>query len=892
MSEKKSPLSADIHLLGDILGQVIRDQHGEDGFQLVETIRKAALARRDGDENATETLTKTVRRIDLDAQQVLIKAFSNYFQLINIAEDMQRIRVLRDREMADRLRESLQDAIGTLHEAGMSADELKALLGKLRVRLVMTAHPTEAKRKEILLKLRHIADNLATLDQTQLLPLEAREVQADLYEEIEEMWQTRPTRTTKPTVQDEFDFGMYFITSSIMEVAVRLHIELKMIVEDHYPDADWSHLPPLIQYASWVGADRDGNPFVTPQVTLDSLATLRKAAREVYLEDVAYLREHLTQSEDEAPVSQEMASALAAEFIDEDEVRFPGEVYRQMMTAIRRKLKEDLYPTGEDFLKDLLIIQRSLLANRGQRVAEGSLERLIWKVRLFGLHLVPLEVREDARRTAAVIDELFRHYDIAEDFLNLPESEKQALLVHEIANPRPLFPRHERFSGTVNDIIAIWRMIATAHQDHGPRAIDTVIASMSQQPSDVLIMLLLATEVGVAQDIDIVPLFETINDLHNAPDVMQTLFENEAYAAQLEARGKHQVIMIGYSDSSKDGGYLASTWGLYSAQEKLALACIEHDIALELFHGRGGSIGRGGGPASRAILAGPPAAMGGRIRMTEQGEVIAYRYGNPGIARRHLHQVVHGALLATARPADRDHRPEWFAAMDEMAEDARAAYRNFVYESEGFLDYWQRATPINEISRLQIGSRPAKRRKGGFEAIRAIPWVFSWMQNRAIIPSWYGVGTGLKRFTTSRADGLATLQMMYSEWDFFKASMENIQLDLAKADMGIAAMYSSLVEDADLRDRFFMRIKDEHALAVSLINQIIGQQSLLANAPVLKRSIERRNPYVDPLNFIQVQLIRELRGMDEDHDFELGQEILRAIFASINGIAAGMKTTG
>lgn len=890
MSEKQSPLSADIHLLGDILGEVIRDQHGPDGFELVEIIRKAAKARRDGDAGAAETLTETVRGIDLDARRVLIKAFSNYFQLINIAEDLQRIRVLRDREMGGRLRESLQDAIGTLHVSGISASEMRALLEKLRVRLVLTAHPTEAKRKEILLKLRHIADNLAYLDQARLLPLEAREVAADLYEEIEEMWQTRPTRATKPTVQDEFDFGMYFITSSIMEVAVRLHIELKMILDDYYPDADWSDLPPLIQYASWVGGDRDGNPFVTPQVTLDALAALREVAREVYLEDVAFLREHLTQSVNEAPVSAEMTDALAAEFIDEDAERFPGEIYRQMMTAIRRKLKEDLYPTGEDFLTDLLIIQRSLLANRGQHVAEGALERLIWKVRLFGLHLVRLEVREDARRTVAAVDELFRHYGIAEAFSGLPEGEKQALLVKEIANPRPLFPQHERFSGTANDIIAIWRMIATAHREYGPRAIDTVIASMSQQPSDVLIMLLLATEVGIAQNLDLVPLFETINDLHNAPDVMRNLYENDAYAAQLEARAKHQVIMIGYSDSSKDGGYLASTWGLYSAQERLAAACAEHGIVLELFHGRGGSIGRGGGPASRAILAGPPAAMGGRIRMTEQGEVIAYRYGNPGIARRHLHQVVHGALLATARPADRDRNPEWFAAMDEMGEIARATYRGFVYESEGFLDYWQRATPINEISRLQIGSRPAKRRKGGFEAIRAIPWVFSWMQNRAIIPSWYGVGTGLARYTDSHDGGLKTLQTMYQDWDFFKASVENIQLDLAKADMGIAAMYSSLVEDADLRERFFIRIREEHALAVGLINRIIGQESLLANAPVMKRSIERRNPYIDPLNFIQVQLLRDLRAMDED--VPEGEPILRAIFASINGIAAGMKTTG
>lgn len=884
-------LSADIHLLGDTLGRVIREQHGEAAFELVEQVRLAAKGSRNDDDRAAERLTSVIEELDLDSLRILIKAFSIYFQLINIAEDEQRIRVLREREASRVLHESLEEAIQSLVEGGVTAAEMRALLGRLRVRLVLTAHPTEAKRKELLVKLRQIADMLDEREQRDLLPREQEALRARLAEEIEELWQTRPTRAARPTVADEVDFGLYFLTTVIMDVAVDIHLEFQSLLEQYYPGEEWADLPVILQYASWVGGDRDGNPYVTPATTLRTLATLRNAARQVYLEEVRTLRDHLTQSMDEVGVSDALRAAVAGGSAAD---RYPGEPYRQQMEQIRARLAGDEYATGRELLDDLRLVQHSLLENRGERSARGAVGRLILKVRLFGLHLAPLEMREDARRTAAALADVFKEYGIVDDYLALPEAEKQAVLTAELRSPRPLLPPEPHFSEVADDIIAIWRMMADAHREHGTGTLDSAIASMTEQASDVLAMLLLAVEVGVDRDVDLVPLFETIDDLKRAPDVMRALFENPIYREHLTARGDRQEIMIGYSDSAKDGGYLTAKWRLYRAQQALADVCGEYGILLELFHGRGGSIGRGGGPTNRAILAQPPAAMQGRIRITEQGEVIAYRYSNPAIARRHLHQVLNAALIATAMPPDELRTTAWMTAMDEMSRASRSAYRSLVYETPGFIEYWQQATPIQELARLPIGSRPARRRSGGFEAVRAIPWVFSWMQSRAIIPSWYGIGRAFEAYCTAHPDGLDTLRHMYAEWRFFHAIVENVHLDLAKADMPIAGLYNALVEDEELRDAIFSRILAEYERSCRWITRILGEDELLGNAPVMQRSINRRNPYVDPLNYVQVTLLRELRrdGKRAERETSLDDDLLDAVLATVNGIAAGMKTTG
>jgi phosphoenolpyruvate carboxylase len=887
--ELTSALSADIRLLGNLLGQIIRQQHGDEAFELVEKVRRQAKARRKGDETATDSLAEIIQSLNLQHKQILIKAFSNYFQLINIAEDEQRIRVLRQRESNNQLDETISGAVDALIDAGLSAAELRALLDHISIRLVLTAHPSEAKRKEVLVKLREIAENIDTLDGRPLLPREARAIEKEITEEIEELWQTRPTRATSATVADEVDFGTYFITTTIMDVVVDVYTDLRESLERRFPDENWRDLPPLLQYASWIGGDRDGNPNVTADVTLATLKTQRQAARAVYLAEVAHLREHLTQSVDEIGVSASLIASLDSEY--ELQQQYPGEIYRQKMTQIQRRLERDDYRSGDELLADLLLVSDSLRENKGASVADGALRRLVRKVRLFGLHLVPLDIREDARLQRAALAEMYAHYGQYDDYISLPEREKQQLLTREITTRRPFFPTEPHFTDDTNRVINTWRMIATAHKRYGTDCIDSVIASMSQYPSDVLAMLMMAHEVGIQDDVDIVPLFETIDDLKNAPAVMSALFYNQVYRDHLRKRGDRQQIMLGYSDSGKDGGYLSSNWNLYTAQQGLAELCDSYGISLELFHGRGGSIGRGGGPTNRAILSQPPGSMRGRIKITEQGEVIAYRYTNAEIARRHLNQVVNAVLLAAGLPRRPLAQPEWVSAMEALADYGRGYYRDFVYETEGFIDYWQQATPINELARLPISSRPAKRKKaGGFGDIRAIPWVFSWMQSRAIIPSWYGVGSALQQFCASGEGNLPLLRTMYQQWPFFRSLVDNVQLDLAKADMGIAELYASLVQDDTLRSDVFTRMTEEHALATRKICEILEQTELLERIPTMQLSIERRNPYVDPLNFIQVALLRELRELTPDSpDYE---RTLGGVLSTVNGIAAGMKTTG
>jgi phosphoenolpyruvate carboxylase len=878
-----SPISSDIRMLGSLLGTVIREQHGEEAFQLVEDIRGTAKARRNGDPNATEQLIHKIRNVDLSKKLILIKAFSNYFQLINIAEDQERIRTLREREAGGRLSEYIDDALQHLSQKGMSVSRIRQLLEQLRLRFVLTAHPSEAKRTEVLIKLRHIAGMMEQHERIRLLPREKAALEAQLLEEIEELWQTRPVRSNQKMVMDEVDFGIYFLTSVIMDVVVDMYGEIYTLLERFYPEEDWSDLHRLLRFGSWIGGDRDGNPNVTGEITLQTLQTMRDAARRVYLEDLAFLEQHLTQ--DTASMDMEkLSQAFPAARSDER--------YREILASIRQKLAADQYKSRIPLLNDLRLVQEVLRQNKGSRVAEGKLRRVIRKVRLFGLYLAPLDIREDARLHAQALAEIFAAYGITPDYLALPEAEKQAILIREIENKRPLFPQDvSQFGEITRRIVETWRVIAHAHNRFSVGVIDTVISSMSQNPSDVLAMFLFAREVGAADNLDIVPLFETIDDLERAPQIMETLFNIPTYIEHVKKRRMRQQIMIGYSDSSKDGGYIASNWHLYNAQQTLTDTCARYGISLELFHGRGGSIGRGGGPTNRAILSQPPESLKGGIKITEQGEVISYRYNNREIARRHLHQVMNAVILALGQASEYQLRPEWSAAMDALSAYGQQAYRDFVYNNESFIDFWQQATPINELSQLRISSRPAKRgSKGGFSAMRAIPWVFSWMQTRAIIPSWYGVGYAFDTYCANNPDGLALLRSMYREWLFFRALIENCQLDVAKADMGIAELYASLVEDRTLAETMFGRIRQEHERTKHMICEITEQTAILGNAPALKKSIDSRNPYIDPLNFLQVELLRELRQTTpETPEY---QEILEAVLATINGIAAGMKTTG
>jgi phosphoenolpyruvate carboxylase len=890
-------LSADIHLLGDLLGEVIVEQEGEVCFELEESMRALAKSRRSGEEAAARELDSLVASLDLDQAQLLTKAFATYFRLVNIAEETQRARVLRSRERASEghLRESISEAVAGFRQAGLTEEAVRSLLDSLSIRPVLTAHPTEAKRDVVLAKLRRISESLHRLDVHGLLPRETAAEVSAIREEIVGLWQTTPTRSSSPSVLDEVQHGLYFLRATLMDVVPQLYAEMEAALAGQYPGRPW-RAPLFLRFGSWMGGDRDGNPSVKPETTLSTIRTAREAARSEYRSRIVELSDHLTQSLGDVDVSNELLVSIAEDAVNYPNLgpavsqRFPGEPYRQKLAFVARKLEEDAYPADADLLADLTLIQESLRDHRGAVVAAGSLGHLVRQVEIFGLNLASLDVRQHSSSHAQTLDEILARAGVCHGYAGLPEAERQAIVTNEIRHGGVPLPPGDELSPASGDVVETFRMIREAHQRFGRDCITAYVVSFTQGASDLLAILLLAQGVGVSRDLDIVPLFESVQDLRAAPDIMADLFANVPYARHLASRDRRQQVMIGYSDSNKDAGYLAANWELYQAQRNLVKVCREHGVALELFHGRGGSIERGGGPTNRSILAQPPGSVAGRLKMTEQGEVIAERYANPRIAHRHLSQVVNAVLRASAPHQAPAVPAEWEPALTELAECARRSYRELVYETPGFEDYFHQATPIDEIVSLQIGSRPARRREGGIEALRAIPWVFAWMQSRVLLPGWYGLGAALHTYAERSPDRLDRLADMYRGWAFFATVIDNAQMALAKADMPIARLYAGLVGDAALRDQIFGRIEAEHELTARMVVAITGGDSLLDNQPALQRSIRLRNPYVDPLNCIQVELLRRLRSLDgADPERE---ETAGAVLRTINGVAAAMKNTG
>jgi phosphoenolpyruvate carboxylase len=575
-------------------------------------------------------------------------------------------------------------------------------------------------------------------------------------------------------------------------------------------------------------------------------------------------------------------------------------VYRKLETTLEatrdawrpdHRLREGTYHDAEEFLADLRVVQESLHAHRGRRLAEGRLNTLVTQATIFGFHLATLDLRQHAERHTTALAEIFSRYGLADGYADRPEEERTELLTRELLNPRPLTPAGLDFSEATNETIELFRLIRRAHERVGRAAIDTYIISMTQGPSDALGVLLLAQDARVADDLDVVPLFETVKDLHSAPGIMQTLFANPSYARHLEARGRSQPVMIGYSDSNKDGGYLTANWELHLAQRALAALCSRAGIRLTLFHGRGGSIGRGGGPTNRAILAQPPDSVRGRIKLTEQGEAITNRYANIHLARRHIEQLIHAVLLTSGkRPIQSPSRGgAWEAAMHALSPLSERAYHDLIHGSPWIVPYFHQATPIDEIGRLNIGSRPSRRTpSGSFADLRAIPWVFAWTQSRVTLPGWYGLGAALTSWAGHDAERWDVLSTMYNEWTFFRTMIDNAQISMRKADMLIAEVYAGLADEAT-RAPVFSALRNEFHRTESAILRLTGQSELLDNAPWLQRSIRVRNPYIDPMNYIQVALLRRLRAAPSGAESEALHE---GILLSVNGIAAGLRNTG
>lgn len=916
-------LSADIHLLGDTLGKVIRQQAGIAVFDLEERIRALSKTRRIDPEAETDRyLAELVEELSLSEAEYVARAFTTYFELINLAEENHRARILRRRERAAYPRplgESIADAIATLWEQNVDDHTLARLLHQVRIELVFTAHPTEAKRRTVLSKLRHIADMLYEREVRDLLPSEEEALEKELLAEVTTLWLTDFTRTRKPQVTDEVRTGLHFFETSIWDVVPKIYESMEMALARYYPNV--APPPRFLSFGSWIGGDRDGNPNVTMPVTAETLRLHRGLAVEQHRAVARHLSRSLSISDRRGRVTPALLESIeraspsphVAYLLD----RYPHEPYRLRAAILAADLAKtsagdmvarlggeetEIPPlhTTQDLAEPLDMMAESLHESGAGVVREADLKEFRTQARVFGLHTARLDLRQYSEYHDEVLAELFAALGHHDDYQSLDDEARRALLSDLLSQPPPDLASLTDLSEKSAELIELLRMTARGVAIYGPEIFGPYVISMTRSPADVLSVLLLTYWAGLnlRQDRDIeglaiAPLFETRDDLDRATQTMQTLFTHTHYARHLQRLQNEQVIMIGYSDSNKDAGYLAANWELFQAQERLSDICRRHDVALTLFHGRGGTIARGGGPANRAILAQPAGTINGRIRVTEQGEVINERYGHPIIAQRQLEQVVHAVLVASAPGYEAENTPRdaWRIVMEELSTSSYEAYRKFIYETPALLEYWQQATPLSEISQLRIGSRPARRQSDDvFASLRAIPWGFSWMQSRHVLPGWYGVGHALESYGTT-TERLRRLQEMYREWPFFQVIIDNAQVSLGKADMGIARLYAGLVEDVEIREQVYGEVVSAFERSVRWILQVTGQKRILDNEPTLQRAIQRRDPYVDPLNFIQVSLLRRLRQMD-DPDSPEAQELLQAIFMTINGIAAGLKNTG
>ena len=918
-------LSEDIHLLGDTLGRVIRRQAGIEVFDLVEGVRALAKARRvDDDPAIDQLLQQRINNLSVYRAGLVARSFAVYFELVNLAEEKHRVRVLRARERRaypQPIRESIAAAIERLYQLDLDEFEMQRLLDRLRIEMVFTAHPTQAQRRTVLSKLRRISDALHEMEARDLLPSEEREILQHIRSEITSLWLTNRNRTGPFTVEDEVKTGLYYFSDAIWHVIPQVYEGMRRALKEHYPSVTVPDR--FLTFGSWIGGDRDGNPNVTANVTAETLRLHRGLAIEEHRPHIQNLTRALSMSEQLSKISDELQTALArvnyeAEHVAYLRARYPDEPFRLLLAILRQDLAEatagDMVgrlkgehnrPIRLQHLEDLLtplsIVENGLKAGNMEDINVADLRHICDQARVFGLHVGCLDIRQFSEYNTAVLDELLRKLGRHEGFGELDDAGRCLVLDEQLAAPVPDFSSLSDLSPETEETLNLFRVLSRAVTFYGAELIGTYIVSMTHGPADVLAPLLLAYWHGLClqpdtdvEGLSFSPLFETRDDLRDAPEVMATLFHHSYYGRHLARLNWQQIIMIGYSDSNKDAGYLAANWELYQAQERLAECCHKHDVVLSLFHGRGGTIARGGGPANRAILAQPPGSVGARIRITEQGEVIEERYGHPAIARRHLEQVVHAVLISSIPDYYDTHnqpKPAWREVMDELAALSYRAYRALIYENPELLEYWQQATPIHEISRMRIGSRPSRRTSSAtFTSLRAIPWGFSWMQSRHVLPGWYGVGAALSEYGRN-PDQLKLLQEMYQMWPFFKVVIDNAQVSLVKADMGIARLYAQLVEDEGIRERIFGEIERAFNETCAWVLRVTDQRELLDNDPIIKLSVKRRNPYIDPMNFIQVNLLRRFRFLP-DQESPKRDELLQTIFLTVNGIASGLKNTG
>ncbi len=921
-------LRARVKLLGQLLGEVIESQVGSEILAAVEKLRKGYIQLRKQDDPALRAeLSEFIQQQSPDDLILIIRAFNIYFSLANLAEEEHQYHTRQSQLKSDGplWMGSMLSTLNEFKEQGMSADELTTLLNKLRYIPVFTAHPTESKRRAVMENLRRIFVTLDDLNEADTYnnPYAREEVIKKLKYQIQVLWKTDEVRQSKPTVSDEIRNGIYYFRQSLFKAVPQVYRYMERALERNYPQ-DNIQTPSFLTFGSWIGGDRDGNPFVTHDTTAHALYLQSRAVIYEYQRRLFELSSMLTHSRHIANITQEIINR--ATIVDADLLekvfhkrpeRFKDEPYRRLLYLMHGRLQQNLnyiearlneekpyersrfaYGSEEEFLADLQLIHDSLCSHGDESIANADLKDLIRLVETFGFYLMRLDIRQESTVHTDAVSDLLSHLGI--DYPSLSEQDRLQLLASHVASATIIDTQHLALKDMTREVLEVFNVVREMRKEISAKAFGNYVISMTHQASHVMEVLFLAHQAGLAGynagepycDIHISPLFETIEDLSHIVPVTSALFNNPTYYALLKASGNQQEIMLGYSDSAKDGGNMASAWNLYQAQQQIMKLADEYAVECRLFHGRGGTIGRGGGPTHVAILSQPTGTVRGEIKFTEQGEVLSYKYSNSETACYELSLGVTGLMKASTclvKPVATDN-PAHLEIMHELAQDGEKAYRLLTDQTEGFFKFFYEATPVNEIGLLNIGSRPSHRKKGNLSksSIRAIPWVFGWAQARLTFPAWFGTGYALE--TWAKKHGEDQLKQMYEQWPFFRALLSNIQMALFKTELRTGKEYSELAQEQQQAQHIYTMIAQEHQRTVQGALNVSGNPYLMAETPTIALSLKRRNPYLDPLNHIQIVLLKRYKAPNISEDER--EKWLKPLLNSINAIAAGMRNTG
>lgn len=896
-AKKDEPLKHDVKRLGAMIGDLLKEQGGSDLFERVERARRLAIEHRESDHSTEAELLSVLRGLEPDLAREMVRAFSMYFELVNTAEKVHRIRRRRDylRDLDTRQPLGLDAALATLKEQGLDREAVEGMLNAIEIMPVFTAHPTEPTRRTILRKEQNIVRLLVAMLDTSMTPHERLAYKANIRAEITTIWQTEENPVEGMSVADELEHILFFMTDVLYRVIPPLYENIEHSIAELFNEPHRrAKIDSLVRFGSWVGGDMDGNPNVTSKTIRSTLARQRSLVLNLYFEECSALAAKLSQTVNRVGISRRMDDR-----INEYKNHFPDAMhavparhrdmrYRVFLRLIQARLQstydDSAFPYDEvaEFEADIELIETSLANNRGENAGLFAVQRLLRRVRTFGFHFMTLDVRQNALSHRQVIGAGLGDDDWME---RSPEYRAEKICEALATREPPIDPGDTRIRKTLN----VFQSIVFCKRKYGPRAIGLYVVSMCRAPDDVLSVLLLAqwgdlmSRKGVVR-LDIAPLLETVNDLQNGAAIMRSLLSNPVYSRHLDTRERHQTIMVGYSDSNKDGGFGSARWALHDAQTKLVCDLEDQNIKITLFHGRGGTISRGGGNAQTAILGAPPNTVNGRLRVTEQGEIINEKYGLRGIALRNMEQVLGAVVLAGSEGTADDVPAAWSAFMETMANASREKYRSLVYDDPQFYEYFRLATPIDVIEQMQIGSRPASRgQKSGIGDLRAIPWVFSWTQSRFGLTGWFGVGSGLQAAIDEHGSEVFTA--MLSSWHFASGLIGDVETVMAKSDLRISNHYSKLA--GELHSQFFPVIQQEFDLTKQLVLSHFGHEKLLDSDRTLQRAIRLRNPYLDPVSFLQVDLLERWRASDRSDD-----TLRDALFAAVNGIARGLQNTG